>query len=370
MKMILKRATLDHLDGGDKPGSAVFCISSPSVDRDRDSVNLTMDSFKNWEAAGAPWFSGHESGKIGVATSIGDDGTLNVWQGSDGRWYAKCFFDLGDPDSARVYRALKTRRLGAASVAFVPSPQTRKNADGGHDFFSPDISEISIVGVPSQPEATLVSVKSLHKPITDAERDAHYNDIVWKDQRWRNETVEKFRTQADTDSGAVPWGTTDGKYVESTPDSARAEIMSRYDDAPPNDQIEGSERQSYAEVLAALYSHANEEAKFMARYGSDIGYGRKAVLDRMDQLRQMFQEAYPDADLDALVSKFEQDADAGSAMPEPGEAGLVAQGRVPPEKKKRFHPDIIKGRIRRISRALVERKLRETEALLRSRGFM
>jgi hypothetical protein len=338
---------LDHLDGDLQPGSAVFIINTPNTDRDGDNVRLTEASFKEWQASGAPWFAQHESNKIGVGSSIGPDGELRVWQ-EDGKWYAKCYFDLSDEGSRRVYQALKTHRLGAASVGFIPDPaQTRSKRGGGQDYYSPTITEVSIVGIPANAEAVLQTVKG-----------------------WRGE-IEKWRVQADSEgSDDVPWtGSGDGR-----PDGSRREVLDRYAAGWKNDPIEGSqakdmtddrgERLSLSQVLAALYSHAKAELAYLDYHKADVGdYTRQHVEERMERLRSQFAEANPDGDLDSAVQKFERDANSGATQT--GEALLVDQGKVPPEKRK-----AIAEKFREVKRAVVEAKIQETIAKLRQHGYV
>jgi hypothetical protein len=345
-------ATLDSIS---PQGSAVFCISSPSVDRDRDTVSLTMDSFKNWFAAGAPWHVGHDSkGGVGVATSVDDQGELNVWQDGQ-KWYARAFFDLQDAESSRVYRALKTRRAGAASVAFVPL-DSRERRGGGYDHRVCDISEVSIVSVPAHPEAVLQSVKSANKGPTVAK-------LIGKDA-----------SQGDSEGSGVPGRNANPEEIEeenTAYDPVRDEILERYGKAgdepeeeadellaeyrfPPSagtdpEHIEGHgtngmKKQCSPVHLAALTSHAREEAAFIDRLNDEQkaalgpGYIGK-LIDRIKGLEDLFSSNFPDEDLNEHVAAFEKrfDQDASSSGVDgpsaSGEALLINQGEIPDSEK-------------------------------------
>jgi hypothetical protein len=145
--------------------SATFCISAPSLDRDNERVFLSRDerwdSFQSWKNAGAPWCASHDSGKCGIGTSLDSAGKLHVWKADD-RWYATCFFDASDEESMKVHRALRSRRMGAASVAFVPH-DSRRLPSGEVEHRKNELTEISVVVVPAHREATVVEVKRLRR---------------------------------------------------------------------------------------------------------------------------------------------------------------------------------------------------------------
>lgn len=340
MNLLKKSATLDTVN--EPEGWACFRVNTPRQDRDFDFVKLTRDSFKEWERAGAPWHQGHDSSKLGIATSI-DPGTgkLAVWE-KDGDWFAKCWFDLEDTDSRKVWRAIMTHRAGAASVAFFPTPTTYDNRDGrGKTFVGPTLSEISVVTVPSNSESTLITAKN-------------------------------FRVQADIEDDA-----TDLDFPERPDTAARQEINDRYGTpATPN-------------PLAALYSHARSERDYLdqlneALEGHDlmgIGDYARGIEERMEQLRRLYRAQNPDGNLDEEAKAFETDFDESEMQP--GEAGLVDQGRIPPEDedpewrqrgvnqgmRKLASPALLKA-LKDTERAVLRWKLDQTEAVLRAAGYM
>lgn len=97
------------------------------------------------------------------------------------------------------------------------------------------------------------------------------------------------------------------------------------------------------QVLAALYSHAKAEAAYLDQlddtYKDSLAdYRRQQVEERMDMLKYQFSRVAGDGDdIEKLCKDFEDEHDKGlestgpDSVVEPGEAGLVEQGQVPPE---------------------------------------
>ena len=98
-----------------------------------------------------------------------------------------------------------------------------------------------------------------------------------------------------------------------------------------------SPKPSAPQVLAALYSHAKAEATYLDGLGEEhkgslADYRRQQVEERMDMLKYQFSRAAGEEDdLEKMCKDFEQEHDkAIDYGVEPGEAGLVEQGQVPP----------------------------------------
>ena len=72
-------------------------------------------------------------------------------------------FDLSDPDSLKTWRAVKSRRLGASSVAFVPHDSVPFDDGRGFHHRINEVTELSLVPVPANAEATLVECKRLSR---------------------------------------------------------------------------------------------------------------------------------------------------------------------------------------------------------------
>ena len=94
---------------------------------------------------------------------------------------------------------------------------------------------------------------------------------------------------------------------------------------------------STPQVLAALYSHAKAEAAYLdgldeETKGGLADYRRQQLDERMASLKAMFRSTErSDDDLEKLCKEFEDEHDKDDSVVEPGEAGLVEQGQVPPE---------------------------------------
>jgi hypothetical protein len=89
------------------------------------------------------------------------------------------------------------------------------------------------------------------------------------------------------------------------------------------------------QVLAALYSHALEEAKFCTSLPDEVkealGDHYSDLIERVGSLKEAFATAYPGDDIDehadAFIQKFEQDNATGGI--EIGERNLVDAGDIP-----------------------------------------
>jgi hypothetical protein len=140
------------------PDSATFVISDEGVDRDGDRVRQGGLNFKEWEAAGAPWFFGHQEANSGlpIGTSIDPQtGNLAVWRQGN-KTLAKVWFDMGDPFARTVASKVGKGLLKSVSIAFVPIDAEKMYNTPGNDFISASVTEVSCVGIPSNPRALLV----------------------------------------------------------------------------------------------------------------------------------------------------------------------------------------------------------------------
>jgi hypothetical protein len=142
--------------------AATFVVTSRRQDRDSDIVLPLGISTENWRKAGAPWFFSHGSEKFPIGTSLDASGKLH-FQADEDTATATIFFDMGDPFAREVQRKVcVVGSLRACSVAFVPvqaeSLGKANHSGDGHGFLfrSVDLTEISIVPIPSQPDAVLI----------------------------------------------------------------------------------------------------------------------------------------------------------------------------------------------------------------------
>ncbi len=156
------------------PQSATFVVSSDTQDRDGDVVAQDGLQFEKWAAAGAPFFLFHQQHPWPIGTSINPKtGELDVWP-EEHRTRAKCWFDMDDPVGRTAAAKCQKGLMRSCSVAFVPIQASRieethkAQTEGRHRNGSPgspsspgwyfaaaDVSEISIVGVGSNPQALL-----------------------------------------------------------------------------------------------------------------------------------------------------------------------------------------------------------------------
>jgi hypothetical protein len=163
---------LANADGLESAGaeSAMFVITDAGTDRDGDRVNPQGINFDNWRRAGAPVFFGHqEKNPYPIGSCIHPrTGELCVYPEMD-RVRAEVWFDMSDPQARFIAGKVKRGLLRACSVAFVPLSASRRGesekgqvysnrpvqAPLGWDFHEVDMSELSIVGVGSNPNALL-----------------------------------------------------------------------------------------------------------------------------------------------------------------------------------------------------------------------
>jgi hypothetical protein len=146
------------------PASAVFCISDPTIpaDRDGDWVNTEGLHFDNYKKAGAPVFFDHQKNPYPIGSSIDPDtGKLDIWTDSKGRLLARVHFDMHDPTAKFIAGKVHRGFLKGASVAFLPisaSPKSERSnlmPRQGHNFMEADVTEWSICGIGSNPNAVL-----------------------------------------------------------------------------------------------------------------------------------------------------------------------------------------------------------------------
>ncbi len=139
---------------------AVFTVTTADIDRDGDVVLPLGIQTRNY-ARNPVWFFGHQSHPHPIGRCVGPDRRL-AWWASDEIAKAGCLFDAADPDAMFVCDKVKRGFLNATSIAFVPIKARRRDGAskahqhhgdgpvvGGWLFEAVDLTEISIVGVPS-----------------------------------------------------------------------------------------------------------------------------------------------------------------------------------------------------------------------------
>jgi hypothetical protein len=165
-------AKTDMSYDGAKPYSAVFVATAEIVDRDGDIVRVGGIDTENWKAAGAPVFALHQAYPYPIGSCLNPETGKLDWFPDVERGVARCriHFDMSDPVGRYVAGKVARGVMRAVSVAFVPIRAQRRRDDdyskaqlhGGHtggqtgfDFIESDMTELSIVGVGSNPLALL-----------------------------------------------------------------------------------------------------------------------------------------------------------------------------------------------------------------------
>ncbi|MDE2102041.1 MAG: AAA family ATPase [Patescibacteria group bacterium] len=141
-----------------------FIVTTLREDRDGDVVVPMGIETGNFEL-NAVWFFGHQQHPIPIGKGV-KDGKLSFAK-AERLAKAGCWFDPRDPDSVMIYHKVKDGFLNATSIAFVPLQARRRDReeekgifDRAHPHTQPmqppgwlfervDLTEISIVGVPS-----------------------------------------------------------------------------------------------------------------------------------------------------------------------------------------------------------------------------
>jgi hypothetical protein len=341
--------------------AATFVVTTSQIDRDSDIVLPLGIRTEHWARAGAPWFFGHGSDKFPIGTSLDENGKLH-FQADERAATATIFFD-DDEFSQEVKRKVCVEgSMRACSIAFVPidaesmgmkANQRMGQGSGGYLFRDVDLTEISVVPIPSNPDAVLISCSPIMKQCVSS-------------------YCKMFSTQGDTEGSGIPGrnanpdgdaeqekeecdcpdcmeGKACGCSKEEGYDPVTDEIIERYGDETPDDLIEryregggGVDPNHYAghghneksaTHLVALTSHAREEAKFVSLLDEQnqqaLGADYVGKLQaRLKDLEDRFSSEHPDLNLDDEVTKFETDFDNQDST---GEANLVGRGDIPPE---------------------------------------
>lgn len=175
-------AALDGSDAVDEKTKSIrFVISELSndypEDRDGDCVNPAGIKLHNYSRNPIVFF-GHQEWVVPIGKCKDPSGRLTVWPGKT-KAKARIFFDPDDSDAQVIFRKCATGYLNCVSCAFVPlvawrrdfREKARHDLDDhtplGHWFDEVDLTEVSIVGVPSNAAAIrddLDREKSFYSP--------------------------------------------------------------------------------------------------------------------------------------------------------------------------------------------------------------
>jgi HK97 family phage prohead protease len=129
---------------------ATFTASTASLDRDGDRINPSgwkLDAYKANPVV--LWGHDHSSHPVGRAVEVAAIGdSLRV--------VIEFPPENVSPEGYRVGQLVEAGFLSAVSVGFLPLDYA-PNGQGGHDFESVELLEISIVTVPANPEALIAA---------------------------------------------------------------------------------------------------------------------------------------------------------------------------------------------------------------------
>lgn len=152
-----------------------FTITVLEEDRDGDVVNPAGLQLKNY-TRNPLWFFGHQEWLVPIGTARSPDGRICVFPDVN---VAKARFypDTGDEDAMFIAGKVQRGILSATSIAFVPIKAWKRDEQrkahqhdtnmSGWFFDEVDLTEISIVGVPSNPYAT-IDQKNMRGALRDA----------------------------------------------------------------------------------------------------------------------------------------------------------------------------------------------------------
>lgn len=169
---------LDGMSAPDDRGLA-YVTSTDDEDRDGDIVKPMGIQLKNYSRNPVVFF-GHQEMIIPIGVCRSPDDRITVFP-EENRVTAVIYFDK-DPDSDLIFQKCLNRTLNATSIAFVPieawkrddiqKARQQNSSPPGWYFNQWDKTEVSIVGVPSNPNAV-----GLAKDLQGACRD------VWDKER-------------------------------------------------------------------------------------------------------------------------------------------------------------------------------------------
>lgn len=147
----------------EKAMSATFVVTSETPDRVGDIVKADGIQLDNYRK-NPVWFFGHQAIILPIGVCEDPDGKLAFKTEGD-RAIATCFFSKKSKEAEQVFALVSEGILRATSIGFNPlEPPVERNfrednpnsIQPGFIFPKIDLLEISVVGVPAQPEATLV----------------------------------------------------------------------------------------------------------------------------------------------------------------------------------------------------------------------
>ncbi len=236
-----------------------FTISTNGVDRDRDTIKPSGWNVENYLKNPVMLWA-HDYSQLPVAKSVDlTVGTKRVQSLSE-------FPPTGvHPFADTVYDLIKFGALNATSVGFSPEEWTFDEERGGMDFIRQELLEVSIVPVPSNPEALVsarskgINIKLVEEWIERAyhELEGHAYVPKWK----LEEVLEELAPQ----QVSVDWTPLNDLLIDKASENLDTQLMADLDDEedgfgePNPDALTELVRETVREVLE---DHKNESEEF------------------------------------------------------------------------------------------------------------
>ena len=316
--------SIGNFDGADEESGAIsYVVTTDEEDRDGDIVRPMGAHLKNYRDNPIVFF-GHQEKPIPIGVCRSPDGTITVYP-ENHRMVAAIYFDRADPDADFIYGKCQRKILNATSIAFVPveawrrddiqkarsSTQSSAGAPPGWYFNQWDFTELSVVGVPSNPKAV-----GLEKDLQGACRDVFDREKSFMSMNlqkawqpyvaeakgswagWDSAPVEKA---TDSDIGGAGKVVVDGKSPNITvyysvsglgPRSAKQIGMRLFKGE--------SEALAYARQLSAKYQVSVEERK-----GSAEEPDEEEITKEMTAVIR--QESHPTAPSLQVYAAYDED---------------------------------------------------------------
>lgn len=210
----------DRGDVDDGAKAVGFTVSTAQEDRDGDVLHPRGVILDNY-ARNPVVFFGHQEWEIPIGVSRDPAGNLAVRPEAERIW-AKCYFDVADPDADFIYGKVRRGVLSAASVSFVPVEAYRRDrskalprdqqGQAGWEFVRYDLTEWSVVGVPANAgairdaldrEESFISPRLAKGLGAYAARPRGKGFAGWLPQGGTGMRPTKAATQADTEAAGT-----------------------------------------------------------------------------------------------------------------------------------------------------------------------
>jgi HK97 family phage prohead protease len=183
----------------------------------------------------------------------------------DGKLEAKIFIVSGDGEqslSEKIWRRVKQRVLRAVSIGFRPGLVSEEKDSHGHYFYrlsDNELYEISVVPIPSNPDAVAKSVALQHKHLSRlaAKNTTKDSDIMADNDAFEKSLREKAEAEAEV------------KTLREKLEASQKETKSAADKAADLEQKLAAEQEKRAELAEKLKEQEVELKKFRDATAAD-----------------------------------------------------------------------------------------------------